>query len=373
MFFTAPHPTGTGSVVVDLNGAGAYAYDEACAHLVEDLRFEYLDRKEREAAAQTFAARAAVKKSESHIGWFMSEYAHKLLDLTCSFTVEHLIVDQRRELFGATFIPASDASLPTWIGGAPSPLDSVIAVPTRGTGGLRMMERGRESAEHALRLLRAGLREHRSIADDQLRFRIGTHYWFTVDGEPRAGWKRRPGEPITFRLNDELVELATSPPVAELQERGPNDIERRASRALAWWERSFSVTDPVIKIVFLFAALEAILGNRSKGIKSEDLAMHRAALSESLDERFSLPGRSLDLYEHVRSLAIHGEEPVAVSREEAQAFEWDIRSAINEYLRFARESDLTKRKQVRAELETKRLEIERWLHGDDHVAPEEPT
>jgi hypothetical protein len=373
MFFTAGHPTGTGSLVVDLNGAGAYAYDEACAHLAEDPRFEYMDKKKREEAAQTFAARAAVEKGGSHVDWFISEYAHEVLDLTCSFTVEHLIVDRRRELFGATFIPASDASLPTWVGGAPSPLDSVIAVPSRGTSGLRMMERGKETAEHALRLLRAGLREHRSIVDDQLRFQLGTHYWFTVDGEPRAGWKRRPGEPIAFQLNDQLVALATSPPVAELRERGANDVERRASRALAWWERSFAVTDAVIKVVFLFAALEAILGDRSEGIKSDDLAMRRAALSEALDEGFSLPGRALGLYEHVRSLAIHGEEPVAVSQEEAQAFEWDIRRAINEYLRFARESNLSKRKQVRAELESKRLEIEAWLRGEGDAASEEPS
>jgi hypothetical protein len=364
MFFTAPHPSGTGSVVVDLNGAGAYAYDEACAHLAEDLRFEYMGEKERGAAAQALAGRAAVEKSDNHVDWFVGEYGHEVLNLTCSFTVEHLVVDRRRELFGATLVPASDAGLPTWIGGAPSPLDSVIAVPSRGTSGLRMMERSKGTAEHALRLLRAGLREHRSIADDQLRFRLGTHYWFTVDGEPRAGWKRRPGEPITFELNDELVGLATSPPIAELKEQASGDVERRASRALAWWERSFDVTDPVIKIVFLFAALESILGNSSEGIKSDDLAMHRAALSEALDEGFSLPGHSLDLYEHVRSLAIHGEQPVAVSREEAQAFEWDIRRAINEYLRFARSTNLTKRKQVRAALEAKRLEIERWLRGE---------
>jgi hypothetical protein len=375
MFFTAPHPNGTGSVTVDLNGAAAHAYDEICAHLAEDLRFEYMDKKGREAAAQAFAARAAVQKSGSHVDWFLGEYAHEALDLTCSFTVEHLIVDQRRELFGATFLPASDAGLPAWLGGAPSPLDSVITVPTRGTSGLRMMERGKDVAEHALRLLRAGLREHRSIIDDQLRFQLGTHYWFTVNGEPRAGWQRRPGEPITFELNDQLVELATSPPIADLRELGPNDVERRASRALVWWERSFSATDPVIKIVFLFTALEAILGNRSEGIKSDDLAMHRAALSEALNEGFSLPDRALGLYEQVRSLAIHGEEPVAVSREEAQAFEWDIRRAINEYLRFARQSNLKKRKQVRAALEAKRREIEAWLRGDGDAdsASKEPT
>jgi hypothetical protein len=370
MFFTTAHPNGTGTVVVDLNGAGAYAYDEACACLAEDLRFEYMDKKEREAAAQTFAARAALKKTDSQVDWFIGEYGRDVLDLTCSFAVEHLIIDQRRDLFGATFLPASDVSLPAWIGGAPPVMDSVIAVPTTGTSGIEMMQRGKRTAEHALRLLRAGLREHRSIVDDQLRFRLGMHYWFTVDGEPRAGWKRRPGEPITFELNDELVALATSPPIANLNEDDSNDVGRRASRALTWWERSFDVSDPVIKIVFLFTALESILGNRSEGTKSDDLAMHRAALSEALDEGFSLPWRSLDLYEHVRSLAIHGEAPVAVSREEAQAFEWDIRRAINEYLRFARHSNLTKRKQVRAELEAKRLEIERWLRGEDEEAGE---
>jgi hypothetical protein len=94
---------------------------------------------------------------------------------------------------------------------------------------------------------------------------------------------------ITFQLNDQLAELATSPPIAELREHGSNEVERRASRALQWWERSFVATDPMIKIVFLFTALEAILGNNSEGIKSEDLAMHRAALSEALNEGFSTP------------------------------------------------------------------------------------
>ena len=186
-----------------------------------------------------------------------------------------------------------------------------------------------------------------------------------MNGEPRAGWQRRPGEPITFQLNDQLVELAKSPPVADLWERGPNDVERRASRALAWWERSFSATDPVIKIVFLFAALEAILGNRNEGIKSDDLAMHRAALSEALDEGFS----SLAAHLTCTSMSVRWRS-TAKSRwlslvTKRRAFEWDIRRAINEYLRFAQRLQLTKRKQVRGELEAKRVEIEAWLGGDD--------
>ena len=67
---------------MDLNGAGAYAYDDVCARLAEDLRFEYMDKKEREAAAQTFAARANVEKSGSHVDWFFGEYAHEVLGLT---------------------------------------------------------------------------------------------------------------------------------------------------------------------------------------------------------------------------------------------------------------------------------------------------
>lgn len=120
--------------------------------------------------------------------------------------------------------------------------------------------------------------------------------------------------------------------------------------------------------VFLFTALEAILGDRSKGIKSDHLAIHRAALSESLGEGFSPPGQALTLYERVRSMAIHGEEPAVVPREDAESFEWDVRRAINEYLRFTKESNLTKRKQVRVELGSKRLEIEAWLHGEDDAS-----
>jgi hypothetical protein len=361
--FYASAATGE-DVWVHLFDEGAWAFEEARHRLAGDLRFEHMDEKAITAALETFAATAAVNRGESHIRAFVEEHAHEIFDLTCSFTVEDLELDRRRELFGATFIPAGEVEIPPLFGYNAGPVDSVIAVPARGTSSLGMMERAKEAAEHALRLLRAGLREHRSISSDQLRFRLGNHHWFTVVGEERPGWKRRAGEPIKFGpLNDELIELATSPAIATLPEHGSNDVEERANRALVWWERSFLSTDPIEKVVFLFSALESILGDRDGGLKAHNLTMRRAALSESLKEGFAVPKRGLELYEDFRSKAIHGEQPHPITPREAEAFEWDIRKAISEYLRYARANDLTKRKQVRASLQAKRREIEDFLDG----------
>jgi hypothetical protein len=64
--------------------------------------------------------------------------------------------------------------------------EAVIGVPCSGTDGRKMMGRARRLAGHALRVLRAGLREDRGIADVQLRFRLGTLYWFSEGAG--GGW-----------------------------------------------------------------------------------------------------------------------------------------------------------------------------------------
>jgi hypothetical protein len=362
MTFSATASTGE-QVWVTLYDEGCWAFHEACELMAGDPRLEYMDQKALEAAVHTFAAAAGVVRTESHVAGFVEQHAQQVRNLACSFAVEDLILDRRRELFGATFIPVEEAQMPPLIDDQ-TPVHSIIAVQCEGTSGRRMMERAKETAEHALRLLRAGLREHRSIHNDQLRFRLGIHYWFTVNGEARPGWQRRPGEPTTFGpINDDLINLATSPAIATLPEHGTSDIERRASRALVWWERSFLSVDPIEKVVFLFTALEAILGDKADGLKAENLTMRRAALSESLGEGFALPARGLALYEDVRSQAIHGEEPEPIDLKEAEAFEWDVRKAISEYVRYASERGLTRRKDVLASLLTKRREIEDFLDG----------
>ncbi|HEV7584929.1 MAG TPA: hypothetical protein VGO14_04030 [Solirubrobacteraceae bacterium] len=362
-FFQAPNPDG-GSVTVALFNDGYWAFEEVCDRLVDDLRFEYMEANDRQAAAQAFAAAAAVQGSEDHVAAFIDQHAKPILETTCSFTVEHLKIDQPREMFGARFLPGGEARVLPYRADDALPVDAVIEVPCRGTHGVRMMERAKDTAEHALRLLRAGLRDQGGPSDDYLRFRLGVQYWFTLEDQTRPGWKRRPGEPLTLPvLTDELVKLATSSEVATLPQHASADVEQRANRALVWWERSFLATDAIEKVVFLFTALESILGDKDGGLKAERLSMRRAALSESLGRGFTLPERSLALYEQVRSKAIHGEKPAAVSLDQALTFERDVRHAIDEYLLYARERDFTRRKDVRDSLVAKQREIVDFLTG----------
>lgn len=364
-FFQAPNPDG-GSLTVTIYNEAVYLLREVCDRLTDDLRFEYMDDKARRLATQAFAATAFVHRDRNHVAAFIEQHAHPIIQTTCSFTVEHLKIDHAREMFGARLLPGSEARVLLYRVDDGVPIEAVIEVPCCGTDGVRMMERAKDAAEHALRLLRAGLRDRSGPSDDFLRFRLGLQYWFTIEDQTRPGWKRRPGEPLTLPvLTDELVKLATSSEVATLAQHAPADVEQRANRALVWWERSFFATDAIEKVVFLFSALESILGDKDGGLKAERLSMRRAALSESLGEGFTLPERTLALYEHVRSKAIHGEEPMAVSRDQALIFEMDVRHAISEYLRYARERNFTRRKDVRDSLVSKQREIEDFLTGTD--------
>lgn len=159
--------------------------------------------------------------------------------------------------------------------------------------------------------LRAGLSEHRMIPDRQLRFRLGTSYWFRGGG---GGWSTPSDQIIDVGLNEELVEHATSTEIARLPAEGGTSIEKAARRALQWFDDALLATDPLKEVLYLFFALEAILGDKSDKLKGENLALRRALLSHKLDEGFTHPGRIYGLYDEVRSEAVHGGEPLEVSK-----------------------------------------------------------
>jgi hypothetical protein len=205
------------------------------------------------------------------------------------------------------------------------------------------------SSKHALRQLRAGLREHRMIPDQQLRFRLGNSYWFDGGG---GGWSTRSDQIIDVGLNEELVELATSTEIAELPAEGGTSIEKAARRALQWFDDALLATDPLKEVLYLFFALEGILGDKSDKLKGENLALRRALLSHKLDQGFTHPGRIYGLYDEVRSEAVHGGEPLEVSKSEVSNFQWDVRRAINEFLEYARKEGFSKRGKLLAALDS---------------------
>jgi hypothetical protein len=247
--------------------------------LLEDLRFEHMDKGRREEATFRFVCLAHLRRDESHVENFISEWAREPICVTCFFPVEHLTVAAEIEAYGVRFIPVDAAPKPGIVFG-PDPMAtaaSVIAVDECiGTDHNMIGARAHPAALHALRVLRAVLRESHFIQDRQLRFRLGDSIWFS-DGA--SGWTARPEEEWGYELSETDLKLDSPPPVTTLPLIGTNDVERAANRALEWFERAQLAVDPVIEILFLTFAVEAIVGRKSDGLKGRELPVRRAVLA----------------------------------------------------------------------------------------------
>ncbi len=313
--------------------------------LSEDQRFEYMDEREVKESTWRFVCLANLKPDESHVEDFIATYSREPMRLTCFFPVAHLTVTEELSFQGARLIPAAEAEPPGMVlGPDPRPtMASVIAVECTGTDHKKMNSRAVEVAQHALRLLRAGLREERFVPDRQLRFRLGESFWFS-DGI--SGWQAEPAVGWDYEPGGEVLRRATSQPISALPLVGGNDLERHANLAVQWFEQAQLAIDPLMELLFVFFALEAILGKKSEKNKARGLALRRAVLSHKTTEHFAHPGRVYGLYEQVRSAAVHGSEPPKVPKDELDAFAWDARRALNEFLAYARAEGLVKRARV---------------------------
>jgi hypothetical protein len=298
------------------------ALEDVEAALAADARFEHMKSRTIDEKAWRFACHAVDRREEDHVPAFVAEHAAEPTEQTCFFPVEGLTVHRQFDLVGATLTPAGAVEVPELaIGPDPRPtMGSVIAVQCSGTSNKAMMGRARAGAEHALRVLRAALRADNGILDQQLRFALGTSYWFTDAG---GGWRSGPGEGISLDLTEEILETAMSAPIVTLPASGGTNVEQSANRALEWFERAQLATDPLVELLFLFFALEAILGDKSEGLKAEGLALRRAILSHKQSGGFTHPGRTYFLYDQVRSTSVHGEDAPDVAEREVRDFAWD--------------------------------------------------
>jgi hypothetical protein len=341
------------------------ALEQLEASLAADPRFEYMKDKEIEEAVSDFANNAFVSRDASHVAGFLEKHGRDPLDLMCFFPVEGLTVHREVTVGGATLIPKGEVEVPEIVL-APelgTVIGAVIGASCYGTSGTAMMGRARAVAEHALRLLRASLREHRSVIDQQLRFRLGTAYWFAGGG---GGFHMRPGEGIEFELREELLELALSAPIAALPASGGTRVEQSANRALDWFERAQLTSDRLVELLYLFFALEAILGDTSEKLKGERLTLRRAVLSHTQGSGFTHPAKTYWLYGKIRSTAVHGEDVPEVSERQVSDFASEVRHAINEFLTFAEAQGFTKRGQVVKALDEDSAQAEikaRFLRG----------
>lgn len=125
-------------------------------------------------------------------------------------------------------------------------------------------------------------------------------------------------------------------------------------------------TEPLVRLLYLFFALESLLGDTGESQKAGLIALRRAMLSHAMGRGFTHPSRAYGLYEKVRSAAVHGSEPRPdVSEADVRLFAGDVREALDEYLRYGQEQGLTRQSQLVAALDSHpdRPRLIEWIRG----------
>lgn len=351
-----------GDEVLRLSGRARRAFQEAQRAVDPDLRFEHL--KDVEAAVWLFVGRAWKNRRADHVPWFVERFGEAPVTLPCYFSVEHLTVPSEVEVSSVRLLPLADSSIPTASSRIAliKPGGCVAVAEVVGTNRQRMAARGRARVEHALRILRTALGDFLDIADEQLRFVVGTTYAF---GDNAAGWRQRDDVAYKLGLNDELMELVREHPVFILQPEPATKVDRAADLAMRWMERARMTGEPLVTALYLIFAVEALLGDKAAGEKGHKIALRQAMLSHVAAGGFRHPSDFVVLYEEVRSAAVHGSAFRPVTKREAGKLFWAVKDTLREYLTVAREGRFTKQSQLAGYLDAHpdQPELVAWLRS----------
>jgi hypothetical protein len=265
------------------------AADRVAQALFADRRFEHIAKP-----ADTiwyFTCRCWLDKTTDHVPAFIQSHGREVARSVCYIPVEFLSVAHEMELLGIRLLPVDDPRIPAlgaWFK-LDKPVGCVAAVDSTGTSYERMAERARAEAAHALRRLRVALREQRGVNDHQLRFQLAIAFAFDSGG---SGWRHRGDIAYELELDGGVLDLIAEQPVATMPLEPSTDVARKADVALRWMERAWLSGDPLTALLFLFFALEALLGDKSEGLKAHGLAFRQTMLSHILTEGFFHPNRS---------------------------------------------------------------------------------
>jgi hypothetical protein len=339
------------------------AMEAAKEAIADDLHFEHLDPADNE--VNEFVADCVRDRASDHVGPFMDRYSEELVERTCYFSVEALSVQAPSEFCGMQLIPIDSPEIPDLLRKTDPAAQVVAAVPVTGSGIVAMTARARRQAQHALRVLRVALRQEMggSASDSQLRFRLGIGHAFS---DRAGGWQVHDDIAYRTELPADLTRYQ-APPVARLpMTASRGSIEEKALLALGWLDRAVFTPDPLVATLFRFFALEALLGDRSEGLKSGLLALRQMTLSRLATGYFRHPDDTLLQYDEVRSYAVHGEITEDISPEQAGQFEWAVRDTFSQYLDFARQHGIARRSELTGLLDADpiRADLIEWIRAN---------
>ena len=316
----------------------ADAADKATGTLLADVRFEHLDRAEDK--VRRFMAECWTDQSIDHVPLFLATHGREARRATCYIPVEFLSVTSATELPGVRLLPVDDPQIPPatpWFV-LEKPTGCVAAVEVEGSSLGRMADRARDRVNHLLRAIRIAQSAH--VPDFQLRFRIGIGYAFD---DRLHGWDRRDDEAYELVLTGQDVTELLAHPAMTIPASGRTDVEEKAALAMGWMERACLTGDSLVAMLYRFFALEALLGDKSEGLKANGLAFREMMLSHVIEEGFRNPNMTFLYYDQIRSVAVHGGQAPDVPKEAAARFEWAVRDALDNYLALARKQGFSRR------------------------------
>ena len=346
-----------------------HALEHAKANLEEDERFEAVDNLND--LLYAFVGQCVTNESIDHVPGFIAQHAKEPFTLICYIPIEHLELTQgqREEAFGVVLLAPDDPEVPqasNWFN-LDKPVGSVAAVDVTGSDSTKMAVRARARAARALRLLRIALHHHRFVHDRQLRFKLAESYAFN---DIASGWASSPDVAYDVAYSGELVDVASKSPLLALTEEPDSDILKKADLATRWMERAWMTGDRLVALLYLFFALESLLGDKSEGLKAQGIAFRQMLLSHIADSGFRHPNECFLLYEEVRSAAVHGEEAPEIDDKVLSHFAWDVRRTLERYLQLAAAQGFQKRSRLLRYLDKHedRVLVETWLRENAGTA-----
>jgi hypothetical protein len=314
------------------------AADKTIAALLADVRFEHLGHAKDE--VRRFMAECWADTLIDHIPLFVASHSAEVMTATCYIPVEFLSVTSAIAFPGVNLLPVDEPHVPSASPGfvLEKPTGCVAAVEVEGSSFARMADRARDRVNHLLRALRVALAGR--VPDFQVRFRIGIGYAFD---DRLHGWNRRDDDAYEVTLTEQNVtelldHAAMSVPMSER-----SDTEEKAALAMGWMERAYLTGDSLIAMLYRFFALEALLGDKSEGLKAHGLAFREMMLSHVIEGGFRHPNATFFYYDQIRSVAVHGGQAPDVPQGAAAKFEWAVRDALANYLALARRQGFSRR------------------------------
>jgi hypothetical protein len=305
--------------------------------------YEHLDNQQAEGAVWRFVCMSIKDRGSNHVEPFLTRYHKDATDEVIFFSVRHLQVTESMTFSDCDLLPIDDPTIPAGESlREESDVGSVVRISETGTSMAKQVDRARIRAEYALDLLRVCLRRHNQFHAAQMRFSLGERF----ATEHGTGWKRRSDVAYDLTVNPGIVAGVKEWPAASLALVGSNDLERHARLAVDWLARARLTPEPLMETLFLFFALEALLGDRQDKKKGHDLAFRRAMLSHVQRGGFTTPDATYLLYDQVRSAAVHGSASPEVPSRMLVSLDHDVSLALDEYLEFAAERGLTRRSAV---------------------------